>query len=458
MKTYEYRFPAHGNIGNSKEAEAYTKLVEHNLKDSSDCLGAWCMFPTDGSGEATLDHVSFERDDKGNVNAVAMHTYAELWEGREDDLRSCLEENLASASQEYFAGKPMGVVVDGDVQKPEKENGQELQTYKYQFPASGSFESEADMKGYTAALEENLKASSDCLMAYCMFPTDSDILDHISFEKNENNEITAVNLHTYTELWEGMEDDLKDCLSTNLSNAGSDYFEDDRTVVNLEGDVQKLGREGEVPGTLYHIAERNSLDIIMKEGLVPAAGKNSYKSMDNYVYLASEKDLVPWLAILKHKEEPVILKVETQNIELEQGRVFSDRDYVDGKKYSEYRTKDVIPPSAISVMEPDRELSDRLVQTELLVRGVAQVKIAESSNLPMNERDEAYKGVERLKDMGFMDEEMYGALIQAREKSIESETKNEIPAADIEDEGLPWDEDDFGRAVESISAPEDMKL
>ena len=62
---------------------------------------------------------------------------------------------------------------------------------------------------------------------------------------------------------------------------------------------------------------------------------------------------MPWLGILDHMEEPVILEVKTDNLPfIEQGRIWEDRDYVPGRVYSEHRTTEIVPPEALRVMSP----------------------------------------------------------------------------------------------------------
>lgn len=231
-----------------------------------------------------------------------------------------------------------------------------MQTYKYRFPAEGQIDKEhADA---ARELTADMKNGPDCLAAWCIFPSDSNILDHISFElegKDFPFRVTAVDIHTYTQPYEGTEQDFKDCVAGNLENVLSG--------VNLTGDMKFMGKEGDIPKTMYHITERENLDSIMKNGLVPDSGKNQYKSHENYIYLAGENDLAPWLSILPYMEDPVLLKVDTSDLSgIEQGRVFDDRDYVEGGQYTEYRTIKNIPSSAVSLVNTaeDKEFFNRL--------------------------------------------------------------------------------------------------
>lgn len=423
MQTYKYHFPAFGELGDKNDEQNYKNMLEKRLTNSPDCLGAWCMFPTDS---AILNRVEFETNENGIINGVNLHTYTQLWEGREGDLRECVEENIAHTSQEYFPGEPLGILIEGDVEYFGKVN--DIQTYKYQFPASGQGN---DAPTFTARmLEMKLKNGPDCLMSYCMFPTDSDILDQVTFDTNEKGNITALNLHTYTQLWDGMENDLRECVESNLA----EVMEENHKAhgIKIEGDVKALGREGEIPTTLYHIADRKDLDNIMKEGLIPATGDNNYKNMEDKVYLTTQKDLAPWLAILKHKDNPVILEINTAGLNtIETGRVFNDRDFTQGV-YTEYYTKEAIPASSISEVKLDKDY-DRF-STEIRDRMVNMLKAAET----INEFDEVMTGLNRLKNMGIASETDGQAIIEEHEKNNKI-TGNTM---DTEDEGLPWDEED----------------
>lgn len=230
-----------------------------------------------------------------------------------------------------------------------------MQTYKYRFPATGRLNMEyADA---ARKLENNLKDSPDCLMAWCIFPSDSAILDRVTFDLEDDYPfgLKAVNLYTYTQPFEGTEDDFRSCVAENLREIIPD--------AELGNGMECMGREGKTPDTLYHIAERKDLEAIMEKGIAPGLGKNSYKNYENYVYLSDEKGLAPWLSILPHLEDPVIVKVNAQAAAgIEQGRVYDDREYVDGGLYTEYRTTRAIPAQALSLMDAgmDRELLDNL--------------------------------------------------------------------------------------------------
>ena len=269
-----------------------------------------------------------------------------------------------------------------------------MQTYKYRFPAYGSLVSEQDAQNFTLALESRMKDSENCLGAWAMFPSDSAILDHITIDTDENYSVRAINLYTYTQLWEGREDDLKACVEENSKDV---FIEDDFSEYDIgafvEGPVEFLGKEGDIPKTLYHIAERKDIATIIEKGLIPDTGSNNYKDMEDHVYLSSEKDLAPWLAVLKHNEDPVILEVNTEDLAgIEPGRMFKDRAFVpDG--YSEYRATETIPASAIKEADLTGEFCTKL-----------QRKMNQMSQLASSKSDiaEVTTGMNRLNNMGIL--------------------------------------------------------
>ena len=112
-----------------------------------------------------------------------------------------------------------------------------MQTYRYRFEASGS---EQEIPHLARSLEDRLTNSPDCLMAYCIFPTDSDILDHVTIDLDEQKNVKAIDLYTYTKLWENAEEDFKDCVQENLNELTDGN-------ITLTGTVQDLGKDGKIP-------------------------------------------------------------------------------------------------------------------------------------------------------------------------------------------------------------------
>ena len=54
-----------------------------------------------------------------------------------------------------------------------------MQTYKYNIKAKTGAVSAEMLDAVKERLEQRLVDSPDCLMAYAMFPTDGDILEHV---------------------------------------------------------------------------------------------------------------------------------------------------------------------------------------------------------------------------------------------------------------------------------------
>lgn len=304
-----------------------------------------------------------------------------------------------------------------------------MQTYKYQFPASGDVNNVPAF--ITTKLENKLKDGPNCLMAYCIFPTDSAILHHVDFETDDGS-ITALNLHTYTRLWDGMEKDLRDCVECNL--------EEITTAVSIDGNVKDLGIEGEVPDVLYRISQRKNMDSIMEKGIIPGIGSNSYKNTKDYAYLCEEKDLAPWLAVLKHLDEPVILEVKTKGLRgIEPGRTFTDRNYVP-EGYGEYRTKETIPPYAIKEMELSGKFCEKM-----------RLKMEQMVHLASSGLESDFMEVDtcmhRMKDMGIIyGQDMEGYADPITQPATGPDKEDCIQdKAGLADEGLPWDENDNGR-------------
>lgn len=267
-----------------------------------------------------------------------------------------------------------------------------MQTYKYRFPAEGVLEEKP--KDAALRLEKNLKDSPDCLMTYCIFPSDSTILDYVSFEGEKTDgafKISAINAHTFTQPYENTDGDFMDCMAVNLMQV--------LPGVKLSGNMEALGLEGKTPDVLYHITEQKNVEAILKEGLIPGSGANQYKSHEDYVYLAQEGDLAPWLAVLPHLEDPAILKVDASMVSgLEPGRTFTDRSYVEGMYYGEYRTKNPIPASAIEVLAPDSEVMGYVAaQMEAQAGKAMSAQDHVVDDMTENELNEVLRGQERMK-------------------------------------------------------------
>ena len=300
-----------------------------------------------------------------------------------------------------------------------------MRTFHYEIPLSGELPtSTTGMLDFTHHLEEGLKDGPDCLMAYCIFPSDSDVLESISL-KGQNGQFTALSLFTYTKLYEGTENDLKNCVAENLAMASEEACL--KAPVTVNGEVTDHGLTGENPEVLYHITEADHLSNIEKNGLIPRNGSNHYKDMEDHTYLCEGVDIAPWLCVLPHLEHPVILKIETKDIPgLEPGRFFTDRSYIpDG--YGEYRTKGVIPASAIQKVD--------LADAPLLSDAIhAQIEEACTLALDKGSRDEVARGLSRFSELGLTD------LPSLREEGNDLYPWDDAKSFEDAINSLPWDE------------------
>lgn len=299
-----------------------------------------------------------------------------------------------------------------------------MRTFHYEIPLSGELPtSTTGMSDFTYYLENGLKDGPDCLMAYCIFPSDSDVLESVSL-KGKNGQFTSLSLFTYTKLYEGSENDLKNCVAENLAMASEEACL--KTPVAVNGEVLDHGLTGENPKILYHITEADRLPDIEKNGLIPGNGSNHYKDMEDHIYLCKGVDIAPWLCALPHLEHPVILKIETKDIPgLEPGRFFTDRSYItDG--YGEYRTKSIIPASAIQKVD--------LTDAPLLSDAIhAQMEEICTLALDKISRNEVARGLSRLSELGL----------------------NKLPSLPEEgNERYPWDDpeiaENVNKAIEAL--------
>ena len=111
MQTYKYHFPVNGSLISKEDAKDFTTALENRLNDSSGCLGAYAMFKPG----YPLDHISFETDEMYAATGLDIYTKTPLFDGREDDLKTCVKENL-NAVNEDFDVTGIGASLDGEVQ------------------------------------------------------------------------------------------------------------------------------------------------------------------------------------------------------------------------------------------------------------------------------------------------------------------------------------------------------
>lgn len=313
-----------------------------------------------------------------------------------------------------------------------------MQTYKYNIKAKTGAVSAEMLDAVKERLEQRLVDSPDCLMAYAMFPTDGDILEHVDMNV-ESGSLESISINTYSKLWDGNEDDLFECVAANLNEIHREQPE--LPIIELPeytgiDRIQFLGREGKIPDKLYHIVEAESLEEISRDGLIPRTGKNTYKDMDNHIYLTDAKDIPAWLSVLPHLKEPVVLEVDTGTLKVEYGRHYSDRDFIPNG-YGEYRTAEYIP--AEDIREADLGHGFNELAT-LIWGGVAdQLNNVDPDNA--FEFSQVSNGLDRLVYMGLMNEEQ----VQAMKASHMADVQNVGMELAAQGDEVPWDENDDGK-------------
>lgn len=91
----------------------------------------------------------------------------------------------------------------------------------------------------------------------------------------------------------------------------------------------------------FHITERNRIDKILKEGIIPSIGENSKTALEKepLICLCDETSLPMWMITLGRKNEDVI--------EVDAGDLVSEPDYSGAAEHAEYRLKERIAPSRL---------------------------------------------------------------------------------------------------------------
>ncbi len=91
MKIYKYQFPARAAFDSEKDMAKYIHALEENLREGPEGIDEWFLFP---KGTA-IDHIDFDRNEEGSINAMNLYVDKKLFGGQENDLITCVDENLS---------------------------------------------------------------------------------------------------------------------------------------------------------------------------------------------------------------------------------------------------------------------------------------------------------------------------------------------------------------------------
>lgn len=161
-----------------------------------------------------------------------------------------------------------------------------------------------------------------------------------------------------------------------------------------DGEANYIGALHETPDTLYHITNRENLDAILSDGLLPKKGINNFSNGTPQVCLMDFDNIAPWLGILNVKE-PVILEMKSKDIPgLETGRVYHDREYTDA--YGEWKTLKAIPAECIKKAGFSKEQCNALFYQSLSQARTMQEKIVPGSMVSSNDYEESWNCLQRL--------------------------------------------------------------
>lgn len=156
---------------------------------------------------------------------------------------------------------------------------------------------------------------------------------------DKDGRLIDVTVHTNTPMSKDFYEKAKDMIVDAVDQAWYQISKDDSIEIMAQGKLQVLGRTGNLPAKLYYITDKAGIDSILKEGLLPKQGENSYRNDENFMYLADLEQLPVWMDVLKSPEDAVLLEIDPRGITgIERGRTFEDREYIE--RFSEYRTRD----------------------------------------------------------------------------------------------------------------------
>lgn len=316
---------------------------------------------------------------------------------------------------------------------------------RYTFKASGTVK---NIEHALSVMKESLNSGPDSIVQHMcpkgIIVQDKNMVDELGFSIFvKDDRISEVRVATHDWLPKHWKDGIRECLQIAADKTGED--------ISIDGNMKYESTDENLPEHFYHITEKKRLDTIMEEGIVPKRGHNDWKSKKKYTYLTEAKYIVPWLGILDHVDEPVILEVDTSKLpSVEQGRIWEDRDYVPGRIYSEHRTTETVLPDALRVMLPEEAallgINDKAIgQLMFVASQEPDTRDAETGERIRFGEKEVKLCMDRLKEMGVMDEQIYADAMDAYAERTESmdfadfaRQVSKIDAAETPDAGLPF--------------------
>lgn len=294
------------------------------------------------------------------------------------------------------------------------------------------------------AMKENLNKGSESIVQYLcpehFYAKDKNTVDELGFAM-EGDKLSAIEVGVHDWFVKHRKNEIRECFQMAANRA----CQETGSQITITGNMKYESTDENLPEYFYHLAEKKSLDTILKDGIVPKRGHNDWKSKKRCTYLTEAQYIVPWLGILDHLDEPVILEVKTDKLpSIEQGRIWEDRDYVPGRIYSEHRTTEIVPPKALRVMSPEE-----VAALGVNEKAIDQLMLAAGQKPDVcygkTEENEVKQCMGRLREMGVMDETTYTDAMEAYDKQVMSlnavdfaEQVNKLQDLQNSDIGLPF--------------------
>ena len=184
-------------------------------------------------------------------------------------------------------------------------------------------------------------------------------IESVDFEDGPDGHISGITVHANMPMSEEFHGTAGERIADLADQAWYEISRDESVDITAQGPMDVLGREGDVPSKLYHITDKEKSGKILKEGLIPEQGANSYRTDEDFIYLTDMEQLPIWMGILQEPEDIVLLEVDPAGVKgLDRGRTFDDREYADA--FSEYRTREPVPAGYVKEAELSQEEQEKL--------------------------------------------------------------------------------------------------